>query len=100
MANPLTESQRRFIAGVLKRRRIFLPVMAIGVVVGLSLLAHAFWLGQTQPDEPITLRVVLAIMILLNARQQLRQHRYAGVIAALTGGSDASQSSSSDAIAS
>jgi hypothetical protein len=75
-------------------------MMAVGLIVGMGLLGHAIWLGQTQPNEPIGLRIILAIMILLNARQQLRQHRYAGVLAALMSDARADQSSSSDAIAS
>ncbi len=100
MPNPLSDSQRHFIDGVLRRRRLFLPMMAVGVVVGLGLLGHAIWIGQIHPEEPIALRVVLAIMILLNARQQLRQHRYAGVLSALMEDEGTDQSSSSDAIAS
>ena len=100
MPKPLSDSQRHFIDGALRRRRLFLPMMAVGVVVGLGLLGHAIWIGQTQPEEPIALRVVLAILILLNARQQLRQHRYAGILAALMEDEGTDQSSSTDAIAS
>ncbi len=100
MSHRLNDSQRHFAEGVLRKRRIFLPVMALGILVGAAVVIHAVWLGQTHPDSLTGLRTILGIMILLNARQQLRQHRYAGILAVLLADPVQNQSSPSDAIAS
>jgi len=80
----MTESDAHFVAGALRRQRVFRVAMIVGVVVGLGLLAlsmirfveGAVW-GPT---------FVIAILVLLNARQNLRQCRYARVLYVLTDG--------------
>ncbi len=78
----MTESDARFVAGVLRKERVFSVVMKIGVAVGAALMGLAIWRGVS--GEPWGATFVIAIMVLLNARLNLRQCRYARVLRELT----------------
>lgn len=65
----------------MRRRRLFKALAVAGVLVaaGLSGLYGWWWLiGHVFEIGP---RMVIILLVLLNARQNLRQYRYAGVIA-------------------
>ena len=79
----LTERQRRFAAKAVSRKEIFLRLSLIGVAIGGGLLVFWLWRWWTEDDFALGLRFVLVVLILLNARQNLRQWRYAGVLEAL-----------------
>ena len=80
----MTESDARFVAGTLRRERVFRVVMIVGVALGLALLALSlFRLATGVTWGP---SFVIAILVLLNARQNLRQCRYARVLRVLTDG--------------
>ena len=77
MKNQISPSEQLFIERAIGRSRLFLIMMWLGLAVGFLLLAHATYLAIFSPGGAGALRWVLAIMILLNARQNLRQHKYA-----------------------
>lgn len=49
----------------------------MGVAVGAGLGLYYGWGGQS---EPVVLQFVVVVLILLNARSNLRQYRYARVL--------------------
>ena len=72
-----SETDLRFVRAAGRRTRVFLVVSLAGVLVGAGL---AFWSGYrrwSDPAFPLGLRLVIVVLILLNARQNLRQYRYA-----------------------
>lgn len=84
MANAsLTDAQRRFAIAAVKRRSLFLWLSAIGVLAGLALTVYYAVRWLQDPAYPIGLRAALVVLILLNARQNLRQFRYASVLSPL-----------------
>ena len=71
------EAGRRFAERAIRRKQVFLILSAAGVAIGLGLAAWYGYRRWSDPAYPIGLRFVLVILILLNARQNLRQYRYA-----------------------
>ena len=70
----------RFVRTAVRRKKLFLILAAAGVAIGLGL---AMWFGYrrwAEPDAPATLRFVVVVLILLNARANLRQYRFAGAL--------------------
>ena len=64
------------------RKRVFGVLSALGVAVGLGL---ALYFAVThQPGDPTGLQAVVVVLILLNARGNLRQVRYVNALEALT----------------
>ncbi len=75
--NPKDASNDRFIRTAVRRKKLFLILSATGVAIGLGL---AVWFGYrrwAEPDAPAALRFVVVVLILLNARSNLRQYRFA-----------------------
>ena len=68
------------------RKRLFGVLSALGVVVGLG-LGVTFWLTH-EPGDPTVLQAVVVVLILLNARGNLRQVRYVNALEQLRDGSD------------
>lgn len=76
----LTVEEQRFLTRAVRRKTLFLALSLIGIAVASGLAVyHGFsWaLGRT---DRLGLHVVVVVLILLNARQNLRQHRYAGLL--------------------
>ena len=76
----LTAREHAFAAGAARRKRIFMSLAIAGVAVALGLAAYYAWRLNREPAFPIGPRAVIVLLILLNARQNLRQHRYAVVL--------------------
>ncbi len=64
--------------GAMERKMVFLRLSIVGVLIGVAL---AVWAALGSSDGAA--RGVLALLVLLNARQNLRQYRYVGVLEAL-----------------
>ena len=82
----MTESERCFVEKAIGRKLVFLRLSVLGIVVGALLAAYyvyLWWAERIPPDEmegrAIT-GVVVVVLVLLNARQNLRQYRYAGAL--------------------
>jgi hypothetical protein len=81
----LTDGERRFAEAALRRRRLFLILSVLGVVVAAALTAYYAYRRVADPDYPLGIRLVMVLLILLNARQNLRQYRYASVLDKIKG---------------
>ena len=77
-AGALTAFAKRAIG----RKRVFGVLSAVGVAVGLGLALY-FWVTH-EPGDPTGLQAVVVVLILLNARGNLRQVRYVNALEALT----------------
>jgi hypothetical protein len=76
----MTQVEQRFAERVVARRRLFLVLSITGVVVALALAAYYAGCRIQDPSYPLKCRGVLVLLILLNARNSLRQYRFAGVL--------------------
>jgi hypothetical protein len=76
----LDPAERRFLRGAVRRRRVFLLLSAAGVAVAAGLAAYYAYRRWLDADFPLGLRAVLVVLILLGARQNLRQYRYASLL--------------------
>ena len=63
----MTESEEAFARRAVRRKVLFLRI----------LYSTLWWRDHSYPVGP---RAVIVLLILLNARQNLRQYRYAGVL--------------------
>jgi len=79
----LTNTQRSFVDRAVERKKLFLALSIVGVAVGLCLAAYYLWQWSVNPAFSPTLPFVVVILVLLNARQNLRQHKYAAAIEVL-----------------
>ena len=76
----MTEADRRFMARAIQRQKVFLVLSGVGVLAGLSLFAWAILEITRGADSATGLRFALAILVLLNARQNLRQAKFANIL--------------------
>lgn len=76
----MTESESRFAARALRRKQLFLGLSIAGVVIAAGLSIYYIARVATDPDFAIGPRAVIVVLILLNARQNLRQYRFAGIL--------------------
>jgi len=66
-----------FVRTAVRRKKLFLALSVMGVAIGLGL---AVWFGYrrwAEPEAPGALPFVVVILVLLNARANLRQYRFA-----------------------
>jgi hypothetical protein len=75
--SPLTDSEIRFAGRAVRRSRLFLALACGGVLIALALSVFYAYRRWTDPSFPVGVRAVVVLLILLNARQNLRQYRYA-----------------------
>jgi hypothetical protein len=71
------EPDLRFARAAVRRKRIFLALAVAGVLVGVGFVAWIGYRRWADPTFPLGLRLVIVVLVLLNARQNLRQYRYA-----------------------
>jgi hypothetical protein len=76
----LTGTERAFVARVLRRRRLFLALSVLGLLFGVGLGVYSTWRTLHDPAYAVGPRLVIVVLILLNARQNLRQYRFAGIL--------------------
>jgi hypothetical protein len=76
----LTDSEIRFAGRAARRGRLFLVLACGGVVIALALSVFYGYRRWTDPSFPVGVRAVVVLLILLNARQNLRQYRYASLL--------------------
>ncbi|MFP8881108.1 MAG: hypothetical protein VCE43_17485 [Myxococcota bacterium] len=73
----MTEAQSRFLASAIRRKDLFLQLSILGVIVAVGLTGWYIWRGLEEPGASGGTGWVLVVLVLLNARQNLRQHKYA-----------------------
>ncbi|OFZ65674.1 MAG: hypothetical protein A2V79_04260 [Betaproteobacteria bacterium RBG_16_56_24] len=76
----MTDSELRFARRAIKRKKLFLALSITSVVVGLGLTLLYSWQYATQPGFAPGIHLVLVLLILLMARQNLRQYYYAKIL--------------------
>jgi hypothetical protein len=79
----LTAGERRFVERSVRRRALFLRLCIAGLVIAVGLTAYYAYRWWQDPGYELGLRAVVVLLVLLNARQNLRQHRYTGALARL-----------------
>ena len=80
----LNEAERAFAARAVRRKEIFRVLSIAGIVIAAGLALFYGWERLHDPSFPLAPRLVLIVLILLNARQNLRQHKYAALLEKLT----------------
>ena len=73
-------ADERFVKGAIRRRRLFLALSLAGVAVAGGLAVYYGYRRLADPEYPVGMRLVVVLLVLLNARQNLRQYRYATVL--------------------
>ena len=77
----MTDSELHFAKRAIRRKKLFLALSITSVVVGLSLTLYYSWQYATrQPGFAPGIHFVLVLLILLMARQNLRQYYYAKIL--------------------
>ena len=76
----MTDSELRFARRAIKRKKLFLALSITSVAVGLGLTLLYSWQYATQPGFAPGIHLVLVLLILLMARQNLRQYYYAKIL--------------------
>lgn len=71
----LDPKQQGFVDQAIRRQQVFLYLSGVGVLIGLILLVLAGI--RALGDEAASGTFIVGILVLLNARQNLRQHKYA-----------------------
>ena len=76
----MTDEDQKFAVRAIGRKRLFLGLSIAGLVIGFSLviLYSCFW--WFKPGYPIGPRLVIVLLVLLNARQNLRQYKFARIL--------------------
>ena len=77
----LNDADTRFVSQAIGRERVFKVLVVVGVLVGLGLLVWA--IQRAQGGQPWGGTFALAILVLLNARSNLRQAKYARILRGL-----------------
>jgi hypothetical protein len=81
----MTDSDQRFALRAIRRQRLFLALSIAGLTIAFALTALYAVLWWRNPAFPIAPRAVIVLLVLLNARQNLRQYKYARLLAGLMG---------------
>ena len=76
----LTDAERHFAKRAIRRKKLFLGLSITSVIVGLGLALLYIWQFNTQPGFAPGIHFVLVLLILLMARQNLRQYYYAKIL--------------------
>jgi formate-dependent nitrite reductase membrane component NrfD len=75
-----TDTHQRFVERALRRKKLFLALSIVGVVIAVVLAAYSGFRWLNDRTFPIGPRAVIVLLILLNSRQNLRQYRFASFI--------------------
>jgi hypothetical protein len=76
----MTAAELAFARRAIRRKGLFLKLSVASIVVAVGLVVLytiIWWRDHTYAVGP---RAVIVLLILLNARQNLRQYKYAGVL--------------------
>jgi hypothetical protein len=77
---PLTEGERAFVARAIRRRRLFFGLSVAGLAIAAALSIYYVGRRLLDPTFPVGPRLVIVVLVLLNARQNLRQYRFATIL--------------------
>jgi len=80
----LNDVERAFAERAVRRKEVFRVLSLAGIAIAAGLALFYGWERLHDPSFPLAPRLVLIVLILLNARQNLRQHKYAALLEKLT----------------
>ena len=80
----LSEVERAFAERAVRRKEVFRVLSIAGILIAAALALFYGWERAHDPTFALAPRLVLIVLILLNARQNLRQHKYAALLEKLT----------------
>jgi hypothetical protein len=75
-----TDTQQRFVERALRRKKLFLALAIVGIMIAMVLATYYGFRRLNDPTFPIGPHAVIVLLILLNSRQNLRQYRFASFI--------------------
>ena len=81
----MTDYEKSFLLNAIRRKKLFLVLSVISVMTGLSLALFYAWKAYTYPQFDASIHALVVLLILLNARQNLRQYNYAKILGKLSG---------------
>lgn len=81
----MTQREREFAIRVIQRKNLSLVISIAGVVVGLGLLGWLAWERWAEPGSAQGYPFAVVVLILLNARRSLREHRFARLLEKVDG---------------
>lgn len=81
----LTEAERSFAERAIRRKELFKKISTASVVIAVVLALVYVAERMRDPSFALAPRAVIVLLILLNARQNLRQHKYAAILEKLRG---------------
>jgi hypothetical protein len=81
----MTEPDERFALRAIRRKRLFLGLSIAGLSIAFALTALYGVLWWRNPAFPVAPRAVIILLVLLNARQNLRQYKYARLLEGFMG---------------
>lgn len=76
----MTDAELHFAKRAIRRKKIFLVLSIVSVIVALCLALYYTWQLVTQPEFAAGIHFVPVLLILLMARQNLRQYYYAKIL--------------------
>ena len=80
----MTQPEREFAAKAIRRKQLFRAISNISIAVAVLLALVYGFERLHDPSFQLAPRAVIILLILLNARQNLRQHKYAAILEKLT----------------
>jgi hypothetical protein len=76
----MTAAERAFAAKAIRRKELFRRISNISIAIAVA-LAIVYGVERARdPSFSLAPRAVIILLILLNARQNLRQHKYAAIL--------------------
>jgi hypothetical protein len=76
----MTADERAFAAKAIRRKDLFRRISNVSIAVAAA-LAIVYGVERARdPSFSLAPRAVIILLILLNARQNLRQHKYAAIL--------------------
>jgi hypothetical protein len=76
----MTDTERAFAARAIRRKALFRAISNVSIAVALLLAVVYGFERARDPSFALAPRAVIILLILLNARQNLRQHKYAAIL--------------------
>lgn len=81
----MTQREREFAIRVVQRKNLSLVLSIAGIVVALGLLGWFAWERWAGAGSSGGSHLALVVLILLNARRSLREHRFARLLEKVDG---------------
>ena len=85
-ASPAFPGDEAFTQRLIRRKKLFLALAIAGVSIAALLSTYYVWRKWHDPQFQVGARAVIVVLVLLNARQNLRQYKCARIVARLTEG--------------